>query len=264
MTWREILNRRSEIELFQINTGTFHVKKNTMIMGSEVTDIKIPIYCYLLKHKKGNYLIDTGIDMSFQKKEYGSQIPSMDPDKVCKGHQQKGQSAAEYLEKNNIKIDGIFISHLHFDHTAGLIDLPQYKSVIMASSEPICEPYPPYYGDYFKHIKEYNLIDFDVATNIELLGKTIDFFGDGSFYVVLTDGHSEGHLSFLVNTQPYKYFIAGDAYIFESEELVEKGPGIYTVDYEKGHDVIRNIIKFDNEYENVKVLTGHGKSIENI
>ena len=149
-TWSEVLNNPKDIEITQINTGDFIVKKNTMIMTDDTSDVRLPVYCYLIKHKNRHYLIDTGLDMAFQKKEYGSQKSFMGISKGRKGYQSKNQSISEYLKQNDIKLDGIFISHLHFDHTAGLLDLDEYNSCIMAQTEPYDETPPAHYGDYLR------------------------------------------------------------------------------------------------------------------
>ncbi|MCK5128468.1 MAG: MBL fold metallo-hydrolase [Clostridiales bacterium] len=258
-SWDEILRTPCNILVDKIFTGYVTVKKYHMIKTHEKSDVKMPVYCYIIRHKSGNYLIDAGLDMSHQTQEYGMQRGLFKNFLACSATQEKGDSIGEYLKNNNIKLKGIFITHMHFDHTAGLIDLPEYDRIIMSKDEPKKEHKPFLYGDYFRHIKHIDLIDFESATKISPLGGAIDFFGDGSLFVIDTYGHSAGHISFVVNSKTEPQFIASDAYIYESDELTSKGPGKYTLDYTKGYQVIKDIIAFGEAYPNVKIVTGHGK-----
>lgn len=261
-SWEQILKNPCDITVQEVFTGYVTVKKSFMIKTDEKADVKMPIYCFIIKHESGNYLIDAGIDKSHQYKEYGKQRGLLKNIKACKATQNEGESIGEYLKKNDIKLSGIFVTHMHFDHIAGLIDMPEYDKIIMSENEPYKENKPFVYGNYFKHIKQIDFIDFKNATKISPLGKAIDFFGDGSLFVIDTYGHSAGHLSFLVNSKTNPQFIASDAYVFESEELTKKGPGIYTLDFEAGHQVIKDIIEFGKEYPDVKIVTGHHGATE--
>ena len=258
-SWKKIFEYPCNISVEKIFTGYVTAKKSFMIKTDEISDVKMPIYCFIIKNERGSYLIDAGIDKSHQTDDYGAQRGLLKNFTACRAVQEKGESIAEYLNKNNIKLNGIFITHMHFDHIAGLIDLPEYDKIIMSKDEEYKENKPFAYGNYFRYIKKIDFIDFDNAKNMLPLGRAVDFFGDGSLFVIDTRGHSAGHISFVVNSKTNPCLIASDAYVYESDELLEKGPGKYTNDYEQGFEVIKNIIEFGLSFNNVKIITGHGQ-----
>jgi glyoxylase-like metal-dependent hydrolase (beta-lactamase superfamily II) len=100
----------------------------------------------------------------------------------------------------------ILMTHLHFDHTAGLRDFPGTRLLISRpeweafhSGRPLLHGYEP------KHVREQNhtieLLDYEEA----------DLFGDGSVRLLPTPGHTLGHLSLLVRTASGPVLVCGDA-----------------------------------------------------
>ena len=116
----------------------------------------------LIKNKKSYYLIDTG----------GSIFGNFDIGKNI---------TLPYLKKNGImKLNGVFISHFHEDHSQGLpllIDKLKVDNVLISYGNPNSEAY--------NHIIEKNIpvtilrendrIVLDKNTSIEVLSPTVDF-----------------------------------------------------------------------------------------
>lgn len=256
-TWSEILQSPSEIKVDEVLTGYVNVKKNTIIKTMEKADLNLPIYAFIIRHPKGNYLIDAGLDKSFYNNKLGSQKGLIKHFVGCPCKIDDGQTIAEYLDKHKIKLDGIFLSHLHFDHIAGLLDMSEYHTCMVGEGEKYYEAKPLYYGNQLKHIETMQILSFKDQNEIEPLGLVIDFFGDSSFIIISTPGHTEGHISFFINKKDDPMLLACDAYSYGSDELIEKGPGSYTRYFEIGDKTAKDLLNFCKQY-NIKIVPGHG------
>ena len=107
-TWSEVFSAPCDISVQKILTGYVKVKKYNIIKTKDKSYLRLPVYCYILKHESGSYLIDAGLDTSHQQKEYGRQKGLFKSLSACKATQNKNQSIAEYLKEQDIILKGIF------------------------------------------------------------------------------------------------------------------------------------------------------------
>ncbi|KAJ6512906.1 beta-lactamase-like protein [Mycena sanguinolenta] len=113
-------------------------------------------------------------------------------------------------------IDSVFWSHSHFDHIGDMSKFPNSTKLIIGS-ETDTETYPEFpnatllTSDFAGRTVQ--KIDFSTA-NLTFSGmKAIDYFGDGSFYLLNTPGHLPGHLSALARVTPTTFIsLGGDAF----------------------------------------------------
>ena len=91
---------------------------------------------------------------------------------------------ATILDREKVQIGGVFLTHLHFDHTAGILDLPKDIPYFVSKVEPYANFRFFYHGDHLAGVDE--IYDIDLAEGIELspLGKSVDVFGDGSLWAI--------------------------------------------------------------------------------
>lgn len=186
-------------------------------IAAGLTDRKEPIkiYTHIIRHPShGFFLIDTGVSRRFVSdpaavgvgwvlRTYAG-IQDMRPQK----------STAEIIAREKTALKGVFMTHLHLDHVSGLPDIP--KDI------------PIYTGP---HEAESSLLMniFVRGTNDRLLAGrpplqelvipkdsdgvfegVLDVFGDGSFFAILSPGHTEGHLAFVARTKAGPVLLTGD------------------------------------------------------
>jgi glyoxylase-like metal-dependent hydrolase (beta-lactamase superfamily II) len=110
-------------------------------------------------------------------------------------------------------------SHLHFDHVGDLNPFSAAQLVLGAdAAEYMTSSYPQDPESYFQEFpkgQKVRYLNFSSAeTNSIPLGpfhRAIDFFHDGSFYVIDAQGHFPGHLAALARTGPNQFvLLAGD------------------------------------------------------
>lgn len=131
-----------------------------------------------------------------------------------------------YLKDKNL--DYILLTHKHSDHVGGVAELKnKYGSKVYGPIE----------------TKEYNNVNLKDGDEFELLGE--------NFKVILTGGHTKGHISYLMGDNLF----CGDA-------LFLAGCGrVFTKNYKASYDGLRRLKKLD---DNTKVYAAHEYSLNNL
>lgn len=157
--------------------------------------------CYLIKHKQGWFLWDTGIPDAVAAMPNG--LAPADPKAVT---WKRPKTLASQLEQIGVKpadIKAMGVSHTHPDHIGNVEMFPQAMLYVQkaeydwpgANNEPRFKPSHP----------------------VELLSGDKDVFGDGSVTILSTPGHTPGHQSLLVKLpKTGAVVLSGDAVHFRS------------------------------------------------
>ncbi len=263
--WQEILNKPSPISVQRLKTGNLDVPlkgvlnlKHSNAKGIVNKRFSIPIFAYLVRHPEfGDYLIDGGLDCSYQKNPYGRLKGILVKMLIGKIVQKKGEDVVSQLEEMGIDLKGVFFTHLHFDHIAGVADLPNDLKYVAAASEKQLSIKLLFYQDHLNGIERFFDIDFKDRSDLKPFGPCVDIFGDGSLWALPTPGHTKGHISFLVNSQETPSLIAGDAACIKTSLEKQIGPGTYSSDLEMAQKSFEKIVSFVEQFPQVKVLLGH-------
>ena len=228
------------MEFSIIKNGYLECDKGFITLGRDMGKIiRIPVYCFLAKHPKGNVLIDSGFSSNFEK-TWGRRLKYYKP--ILE------RDIVKFLEENNIKIDFIINTHLHIDHCE---NNPYFKNaeIIAQKTEfdAACNPKPYQILAYPDKI--------DKSLNYRLISGNLDLFGDGTVNIIQTPGHTEGHQSVLLNINGKRIFIAGDA-CYTSENLKYNClPGILW-----NPDKIMECYGMIRNLKNTRVIFGHGEA----
>ncbi|KAK6984827.1 Metallo-beta-lactamase superfamily protein [Favolaschia claudopus] len=110
-------------------------------------------------------------------------------------------------------LDAVIWSHAHFDHIGDMskfppsIDLVFSQEMNRSISDPKVQLQP-------SDTATRKLVPLDFTNSPLVIGgfKSLDYFGDGSFYLLDVPGHLEGHICALARATPTTFlFLAGDA-----------------------------------------------------
>lgn len=227
--------------------------------AAEIEDatVEIPVTVSLVRHKAfGDYLIDAGLDSSYVNNPYGT-VRGLFAGKMAKGSQVPGTHIAAILERDNIQIRGLWLTHLHPDHTAGIIDLPKNIPYVAGPGERYINFRFFMQTDHLKGIRQLYEIDFMQGIDLSPLGKGVDLWGDGSFWAIESGGHSKGHVMYFINGVEEQVLVTGDACNDRYQFDTGIGPGSYSKDVEQAQEVLEKIIAFKEHYPGVRLVFGH-------
>ena len=93
-------------------------------------------------------------------------------------------------------------SHLHFDHCGGTSLVPNARLAVQRAE------WDAAHDPGMIELGGYNPDDFEVGHDVQLLDGDYDLFGDGALRLVVTEGHTAGHQSLIVDDRTV---LLGDA-----------------------------------------------------
>ncbi len=264
--WDEAFAEPCDISCETIQTGNLVIHNKFMLdfANPEARSIKkevlnVPVYCNLVYHRReGYYLVDAGLDRSYQIDPYGSIRGVLK--KILwplKSYQKKGQDIATVLAERKINLKGVFFSHMHADHISGVKDLKKDTKLFIDGDESDYK-----LGSFFNHgvfdgFTTLNTFDFEAAQEMPPLGLCIDVFGDGSLWAIRTSGHRKGHVSYLVNGINGIFLITGDACDLKIGFEKGIGPGFGSYNKKEAHQSLSRLMEFSRRYPQVTVIFSH-------
>ncbi|MEM3906358.1 MAG: N-acyl homoserine lactonase family protein [Nitrososphaerota archaeon] len=168
----------------------------------------LPAISWLIAHKEGFILVDTGM---------------CDTERACNYHhrgsrQEEGFDIRSQLLKRGLKpsdIGMIIFTHLHWDHCANIDAFPNAELVVSRDELNFAlDPLPPYYRSY-----EINLPGIRpnfLGKNFKTISRPTSIIP--KITIIPTPGHTPGHISVMVEGKKNVYALAGDA-VFTYENL---------------------------------------------
>ncbi|KZT68233.1 Metallo-hydrolase/oxidoreductase [Daedalea quercina L-15889] len=183
--------------------------------------MRLPCLAFLLKHstRPDTFVFDLGTRKDWEtafapalvamiKKWYGVDVP---------------QDVIDSLEKGGLApadVDHVCISHVHFDHQGDPRVFTNATVIAGAGSRALLTPGYPADPDAHFHADllpegRTRLVSPDDPEMVSVgpFASALDYYGDGSLYIVDAPGHLPGHLALLARTSPDGawLFVAGDA-----------------------------------------------------
>jgi glyoxylase-like metal-dependent hydrolase (beta-lactamase superfamily II) len=220
--------------------------------------VTLPVLAHLVHHERlGNYLVDAGLDKSWTLDRYGTMKGVLARKALAGATQVAGTDIAALLGQRTLSLKGVFFTHLHFDHIAGARDLPGNLAYVTGKDDPYQNYRWLFHGDQLNHITELREIDSSNAPALAPFEHAVDVFGDSSLWAVSTPGHSQGHVSFLVNGRGGPVFLAGDAALDREGFDRNVGSGTFAADRGRAQKTLETIIAFSRQFPSVRVILGH-------
>lgn len=190
--------------------GTFIDRDDPRTATVPKGDEEATVYAYVIDHPRfGRVLIDTGVSASLDDRLNWVMRRAV-RDLNLRIERTTGQWLADQTAPGVV-----FLTHLHFDHVGGLIDLPVTTPVYLGPGEA-------------QERSRINLLLGSpadaVLSGYGPLGEwgfqpdpddgfdgVIDVFGDGSIWALWVPGHSAGSTAYLVNAVDGPKLVVGDA-----------------------------------------------------
>ncbi|PHN02102.1 hypothetical protein CRP01_33475 [Flavilitoribacter nigricans DSM 23189 = NBRC 102662] len=265
--WEEILSSPQPITIQTYSTGVMLTELSGIMnlaheRAAAIEDVVVeaPVNASIIHHQTlGYYLIDAGLDSSYIDHQYGTFRGLFVEKTLGKGSQEPNTNIASVIKRKNIPLRGVWLTHLHPDHIAGIIDLPKHLPYVAGKGERYINFRFFMRSDHLAGIEALYEIDFTGGIDLPPFGRGIDLLGDGSFWAIESSGHSKGHVMYFINGIEERVLVTGDACNDQFQFDTGIGPGSFSSDLEQAQQVLETIITFKERYPEVSLVFGHDR-----
>ncbi|KAF2815700.1 putative N-acyl homoserine lactonase AttM [Mytilinidion resinicola] len=176
--------------------------------------VNCPSYSFLLEHPSGRTLLfDLGVRKDWEN-EAPVVVKQIRDAKVGMEIEKDVYDMLADSGRDPDAVEAIFWSHYHWDHTGNPARFPASTALMVGPGfKTRFPPAWPTVADSWltedawegRELKE---VEFSTELKIGRF-KAVDWFGDGSFYVLDTPGHLLGHICGLARTTPDTFILMG-------------------------------------------------------
>ncbi|KAJ7777214.1 beta-lactamase-like protein [Mycena metata] len=190
---------------------------NPVLPGREA--ISFPFLAFLVEHKPSQKRLMFDLGIRSDPLNFAPSIAALFTEGVIRVDSPPGRDIIQLLQAGGIALNSISAvvwSHAHLDHIGDMSKFPNTTSLVIGS-ETDTSTYPQFPNASLLESdfagREVTKLDF-AAANLSFSGlKAIDYFGDGSFYLLNTPGHLPGHLTALARVTPTSFIsLGGDTF----------------------------------------------------
>ena len=173
----------------------------------------MPVGCYLVRHGDRYLLWDAGVSV----RALGNAHPTIKLDRTI-------EDQLRQIGVRPDQIEFVAISHYHGDHTGQAARFPKAQLIIGAGDLAALKRTPVPGGAAPTHLAPW------ITGGAALSERTedMDVFGDGSVVVLMTPGHTPGHMSLLVKLASRPVLISGDLWATHENVLTDDMPEFNT------------------------------------
>ncbi len=210
-----------------------YLRRFASILADDEFAEPMPIWTYLIEHPQGRFVIDTGGTQDWADPDAWRCDPvagrisrSMAQVDVRPGEALVDRLAALALEPDDL--DAAIVTHLHFDHTAGIEDLGVTTYVgqgdLDAAQEIGATPCRFLQGAPLLAVEPLAVAPARPGDpGDEALGSALELTEDGTLRVYPTPGHTPGSLTIRLQTDQGDLWFVGDT-TFDDQALDPTGP----------------------------------------
>jgi glyoxylase-like metal-dependent hydrolase (beta-lactamase superfamily II) len=192
------------VRLHAMSTGSMTSARGGFLDG-EPGEITYPVPVFVIEHPLGLVVVDTGLhaELAATSARLRKLATMFQVHLAADGSDSVGPVllGAGY---DPDQVAQVILTHLHFDHTGGLAELPNARVVVQARE------WAELHNERLLSLGAYNRDDVDLGHERLEIDGDHDLFEDGTVTCLMTDGHTAGHQSVRVRTETGVCVICGD------------------------------------------------------
>jgi glyoxylase-like metal-dependent hydrolase (beta-lactamase superfamily II) len=224
----------------------------------------VPVPCFLVEHPGvGPFLIDTGLPPAARTNVRAAlgRRGSLS----YKIRMEDGWAVTDRLRARGLdplSIDLVVMTHMHFDHTGAVAQLPRAQFVADALEWQAAVDggfMQGYRRALFDHGYEWRTIDFGApqVDSFASFGRAVDLFGDGSVRLLSTPGHTKGHMSVLLRLRSGRELLLAADAAFARRSIDEELVPVFLEDAHRYLRSLREIRRYLELTPSALVICGH-------
>jgi N-acyl homoserine lactone hydrolase len=207
----------------------------------------LPIYVWVIEHPEGVIVIDTGETAQATQPGY---FPAWHPYfKKVQEWLTPEQEVGPQLQALGIRptdVRWVIMTHLHTDHAGGLQHFPKSEILVMRRAFALASGFMGQVRGFLPHRWPSwfapKLIDLD-PTAFGPFPSSFKVTRVGDVIIVPTSGHTDAHVSVVVQDADRTYFLAGDASYTQQFMLDEQIDGV-ALDAQAARQTLQRIRQF--------------------
>jgi glyoxylase-like metal-dependent hydrolase (beta-lactamase superfamily II) len=287
------LENQTYVTISALEGGSLTLPESLFVTDADPSKrTTVPSLCFLIRHtsnstqKTTNLVFDLGLKRDFKKYTEAQQhhIAQRQPTSTS-------PDVAESLRKGGVEpgeVGVVVLSHVHWDHIGTPDDFPNAKFVVgsgtldlLANGGGYLYPKELFNHDELPFDRTYELPPVDPDSNTAAKQQTehkweklpgfdlniVDYFGDGSVFIVDAPGHLFGHVNLLARVGEGRWVYLGGDCCHVRILKGEKGVAMYSdgcgglrsvhVDTEAAKGTIGRIGKLMKEVDGLEVVVAH-------
>lgn len=186
----------------------------------------MPIWCMIIEHPEGVFVIDTGENANVNDKDYfksSGMFANWFDTTQFKFKVEREEEIDRQLQQLNIpveKVKSVVLTHLHLDHIDGIRHFPNTPIIVNRNewNKPfgdLPKLYPSWFAPTLVDLKE----SFDIFEHAYFLTEAKDIV------MVHTPGHTWHHCSVILKTDSHHIFFGADICYSQQQLINEKYSG---------------------------------------
>jgi glyoxylase-like metal-dependent hydrolase (beta-lactamase superfamily II) len=247
-------------------SGLINLEHPTAVAaGLEAGPEPIQVYFYALTHPtRGTFLVDSGVESGFLGEGRNPRVSFLVKSALNTETLDVHTTTAAWLERHRAaggSLDGVFLAHLHLDHSMGLPDLPDTTPVYVGADETRDARFLNFFSrgtidrmlEHVGPLREWRFAP-DAAGRFE---GVLDVFGDGSLFALHVPGHTRGSTAFLARTLEGPKLLTGDACHTAWGWVHGVEPGSFSTDGPRSVGSLAALRALAAEHPEIEVHLGH-------
>ena len=253
------------------NGGRFSTDIAKAILTPDGDRVTLPVSVYLIEHRNGFYLIDTGWcseispDGIYDFKAACMVLPKHLAS-LYHPYVPQGMTVREQLNERGIRpedIKAVIITHFDADHVAGLRLVSNAQRIIVPEDEAYWSVRTKYRMRQVRELWETVGFERLYYRGFQLgpMNRAIDITGDGSIMMISLPGHTDGQAGVMVKEGGKYVIIAADSAI-SSHNWETLRPAGLGADKELQKKTLRWIRKEASDPDCIRVLCSHDPNVQ--